>query len=853
MKNQKSFFFCATLCFAVLGGNSHGSDITVSDIATLQSVIDNCSPGDRIFLSDNVHRPDYTIVLTNGITLAGSSFTNCVIKPTGNRRVIEISGTGSCISNITITGGSMTLSTKDERASGIVLNGGVVSHCMISNNVTSGSGQAIRGAGICVIDGIVELSIVAENKNSNQYSFGSGVYIEGGMLRDCLIKGNTQNKNLYGGGICMRGGTVSHCVVTGNSAYCGGGISLGGNSTYGPKASILVDRCLVYGNTASNNGGGIASVSAAKVNNVQYKWTLRQTTVANNSCTYSKGGAGGINIQFLDSVSSCESCIFADNNQTFDDGSDGYPNWSRSTSITVSNLAKKFKNCLFGNGSAALGTDSISGSAAFESLVKNDYHLKSASDAINNALDSANVTADLDGNAVIDGLPDIGCYEANFANDPFSCSILYSASSIFEGASVSLSATPVNQPAGVSIRYVWTLTDGGDNTVQAQGVSATATLTNAAVYSVSIRAYNNDTSELLTETFGESTIRIYPPVVYANPGDDIADIAADLADGQRLIIAEGTYESATTISVSANASVEGAGLDRTVISFTSTDKSFRIRGMNTRVSGVTIRGGRSSGSEDVVWVEHGTLTESRITQCIVENAEYGNNALKIDAGALVECCIIDHNTNRTSRGKTAWTYSRASAAVVNGTMRNCLIHSNYSAASEGTVYVKGTMENCTVVNNINNGNTMEAVALMLGNNATIRNTVAARNLSPNWTTNHVDNIHNVTIQPTGSPPNWVAQGMHSGSYLASASYNCWGESPETYGTHCADGSKISFINPEGGNWRIGVNSSCRDAGVYRSWMEDAIDLAGQPRIFHEIVDIGCYENQSMPHTVLMLR
>ena len=68
-----------------------------------------------------------------------------------------------------------------------------------------------------------------------------------------------------------------------------------------------------------------------------------------------------------------------------------------------------------------------------------------------------------------------------------------------------------------------------------------------------------------------------------------------------------------------------------------------------------------------------------------------------------------------------------------------------------------------------------------------------------------------------------------------------------------DGSKISFVNPGNGNWHIGVNSSCRDAGLNESWMVDAIDLAGKPRVFHGVVDIGCYENQSMPHTVLMVR
>ena len=842
------------MLFAVFGSTRY-----VENAATIQAMIDASSPGDIITLADNLYRPDYTIFLSNGVTLAGSSFTNCVIKPSGNRRVIEIIGEGSCLSNITITGGSVTPSANGERASGICLDGGIVSHCMVSNNVLNNGSMTHLGVGIYMLDGLIENSIITGNSLPHQWSYGAGIYMENGLVRNCTVSNNSHGgSNSFGGGIATLGGTISHCVIFGNAANYGGGICFAKYNA-GLKADVLVDRCLIYGNTGRTSGGGVASYNGNKVNNVQHKWTMRHTTVAKNNCTRNAAvSPGGLFMRVSATVGSCESCIFADNSQTYNDESEvGRPNWCNDTTVTTAttnNLAKVFHNCLFGNGSFALGSDSISGNAAFESLANNDYHLTAASDAVDNGLVSDNVTDDLDGNAVTDGKPDIGCFEANFANDPFSCSITYSAASVFEGATVSLSAAPVNPPAGVTIRYVWTLTDGGDNTVQAQGLSATATLANVAVYSVTLRAYNNDTDELLTETTGESTIRIYPPVVYAYPGDDIADFAADLVDGQRLILAEGTYQTAKTVSVMANATVEGAGIDRTVIAFTSQDKSFRIRAMNAHVSGITVRGCRSSGSTDSVWVEHGTLADSRITQCIVENAQHGYTALQIDAGALVERCIIDHNTNSTSRGLNAWTYSRASAAVVVGTMRNCLIHHNYSAASEGTVSVKGVMENCTVVDNLNNGGTLEAVAMMLGNNATIRNTVAARNLSPNWTTNHVE-TSTLETPMQGSPPNWAADGKRVTAFMATSQNNCWGESPETYGTHCADGSGISFCNPENGDWRIRSNSSCRDAGVLNAtWMTvDAIDLAGKPRVFHDAVDIGCYENQGSPSTVIMLR
>ena len=826
---------------------SFGGVYQANDAATLQTVIESHHAGDRIVLADNIYRPDYTLYLTNGVTLAGSSFTNCVIKPTGKHRVIEISGEDSRLENITITGGSVTPSADGERASGICINGGTVSHCMVSNNVLISGAKSHLGVGIYMLNGIIEDSIITANTLPQQWSHGAGIYMENGTVRRCVISGNSQpGSNSFGGGICAVGGTISHCVISGNSANYGGGLCLG-KYTAGLLAPVLVDRCLIYGNTARTTGGGIASRSSSTS-----KWTMRHTTVAKNTCTYSSGGPGGIHFNNSGVVGFCESCIFADNTQTYDAGTAGYPNWDNNTKdATTNNLAKVMRNCLFGNGSFPLGAASISGNAAFESLANNDFHLTAISDAVDAGLVSGNVTDDLDGNAVTDGKPDIGCYEANFASAPFSCAISYAAASLFEGTSVSLSATPVNPPDGVTVRYVWTLADGGTNSVEVLGLSATATIANAGSYTVTLRAYDNDGGALLFETTGETSVRIYPRTIYAYPGDDLASIVSGLVNGQTLILDEGIFETTKTIAVNANATVVGAGIDRTIIAFTSENKLFKLQQMEARVSDLTIRGGRTSGSDPVVSVPHGVLCDVRITQCKVNGATYGYSVLNVTEDGLVERCILDHNTNTTTKGNTPWVYTRGGTALVSGKMRNCLLHHNY-ADTDATVAVSdGRMENCTIVDNLNVAPSIEAVAVMMKGNAVVRNTLVARNESPNWTTNVNDTGYALTgSMPVGSPPSWVQKGN-----TASASHNCWGESPETYGSNCADGSRISFSNPEAGDWRIRANSSCRDAGrLNADWMtEDAIDLAGNPRVFHGAVDIGCYENQGSPSTVLMLQ
>ena len=774
----------------------------VDDIALLQTVIESCSAGDRIVLDDGLHRPAYTIYLTNGVTLTGSSAENCIIKPKDSRRVLYMSGAASCISNITITGGSISSGS----GAGIYMANGIVTHCIVSNNQTTGS-------------------------------------------------------NTYGGGILAGGGTVTHTVIAYNTGkYGGGGMIFGGYNTQ-LAANLLVNRCLVFGNSAGSYGGGGIYAYAVKNGGAGGKtWTMRNTTIAQNKTTGTAVG-GGIRFQTYVPIAAVENCIFQNNSEATERSSNGYPDWQRENG-TVANYQSVMRNCLFASGVTTLGSNPVSGDAAFKSLANNDYHLSMTSDAIDAGYVSANVTTDLDDNAVTDGQPDIGCYEFDLASEPFSCVLDYSASSMFEGATVSLAATPVNPPAGVTLRYVWTLSDGDENVITATGAETTATLSSVGFYSVTLRVYDDGTDELLLETVGETTLPIYVRELYATPADNVAAIMDGLVEGQILHLAAGTYPIASSASIKFGAAVIGAGRDATILDLGQHDYAINVNHIRASMTGVTVKGGKTA--THCLKVTGGTLTDARVTGCWIRNG----NSVSTEAshaplwvsGGIADRIVIDHNTNTTSTARApTWIYPNVSGVALNGggTLRNSLVCHNYSDASscDGTVMVGshisggGTVLNCTVADNVNDGNTSESVAVLANNGSAIRNTIVARNSSPNWT--NTTRPHASQNYPcVSSAPNW-ARRSDAGSY--SASYNCWGESAETYGTPCADGAKISFINPAGGNWRIGVNSSCRDAGLNDTWMATAIDLAGNPRIFHDIVDLGCYENQSRPTTVIMLR
>ena len=781
----------ATLAATLAASASFAADVpftTADSIATLQHVIEGCSEGDRVLLGDGLYEPDYTIYLTNGVTLVGTGAANCAIRPTGSHRAVYMDGASSGLANLTVTGGKMTSGW--QHGAGILMLNGTVSRCVVSNNAA------------------------------------------------------TVN-NSFGGGIMACGGTITHSVIVKNSTLNdGGGLYLG---DYGHKTlvnPVLIDRCLVAENTANGKGGGIFTYAGAGGNPI----VIRHTTVANNTA----GNIGGIFVNSIGTIGTVESCIFADNVQTVAGTQTGQPNWQIGNNAT----STKFTNCLFGNDSATTGVDPVSGDAVFKSLARGDYHLSATSDAIDAGLVSGNVTADLDGNAVTDGAPDIGCYEFDLAAEPFSCILDYSASSIFEGASVSLSATAVNPPAGVTLRYEWTVSDGGDNVLSATGAQTGVTLANPGVYTVTLRLYDAATGDLLLETVGETTLPIYAQTLYARPGDDLTAICAGLVDGQRLILSDGTFPITAKTSINAGVEVVGAGRDATILQLAAQNVTLDVSHIFSSLSGVTIRGGNSTGGRHVVTVQRGALRDSRITQCGVYGATYGYSPLFIESGGLVERCIIDNNTNSTTKGMNTWTYVRAGAVQVkNGTLRNCLVHHNYAAATEGTVFIgannggDGLVENCTIVDNLNEGATLEAVAVLIGNGGILRNTLIARNSSPNWTSTTTDTVANQT--PAASAPSWA---VRSAAWTQRAFNNCFGESPLTYGDACAAGSTILFREPEADDWRLRVGSSCRDAGLLQPWMTSAaIDLEGLPRLFGGGVDIGCYENQALLHTLLMVK
>src|SRR5581483_4199095 len=100
--------------------------------------------------------------------------------------------------------------------------------------------------------------------NTEQAGGGEGCDTASATVYNCILSGNVANDN--GGGII--GGTLSNCTLLNNSAqYSGGGAS-----------SSILNNCFIYKNATTTGGGGAVNS------------TLENCTVVSNFCQFQGGG-----------------------------------------------------------------------------------------------------------------------------------------------------------------------------------------------------------------------------------------------------------------------------------------------------------------------------------------------------------------------------------------------------------------------------------------------------------------------------------------------------------------------------------------------------------------------------------
>lgn len=219
-----------------------------------------------------------------------------------------------------------------------------------------------------------------------------------------------------------------------------------------------------------------------------------------------------------------------------------------------------------------------------------------------------------------------------------------------------------------------------------------------------------------------------------------------------------------------------------------------------------------------------------VVQCTFASNRYasGGGAISMGHGMTADRCIVKHNYAGSHGGGVYF-------AAGGSTIRNSLIAGNESVQYGGGIYIyantaNNSIENCTIVGNksqLSGG----AGGLWLqdgGTIAAVTNSIILFNIDGGTYSNY-----------------W----NHSGANRIA--YSCTMPAP----SGGLDGGGNTNVNPlfisagsdHGTNHVMGdlqlqSGSPCKDKGTNMSWMADAVDLGGNPRITAMIVDMGAYES-----------
>ncbi|MDD5676775.1 MAG: right-handed parallel beta-helix repeat-containing protein [Kiritimatiellae bacterium] len=248
---------------------------------------------------------------------------------------------------------------------------------------------------------------------------------------------------------------------------------------------------------------------------------------------------------------------------------------------------------------------------------------------------------------------------------------------------------------------------------------------------------------------------------------------------------------------------------------------------------------------------------SRISNYSAASYSHGGGGIAITKGTVRNCQIINNMTTNTQ----ARSYARGGGMHISGIclVENCVIRGNrligrlynYGGGGVASYANGGVLRNCLITENIAtvDGGGISSGPVNLAGGLAVQNcTIASNNangighgggfsIEPSATgTNIFENtiIYQNTAAVSGS--NWDGT---TGFTLTNC---CTAPTNSLPGSDNVDDDPL-FINAIN-DFHLSNRSPCINAGIYRDWMTNAVDLDGRSRIsarYLNVVDIGAYE------------
>lgn len=747
----------------------------------LHQAVAEAADGDTVLLSNGVHNVPTNVVVTNAVEIRGFlGATNTIVRRslTGAYRVFTLSNSAAVLDGLTITNG---YAETGHAGGGVLMTNGLVRNCLIFGN---SGGANISGAGIaCLGSGVVQ-NCLFENNRQGDYN-GAAVYIgAGARVENCVMRYNYGRR---GSGAHVAGGTLRNCLIHDNQdALTVGGVYA--------QAGSRIENCTIVNNIGITCGGLMLNGAATSINNIVYF----NSSGADANC--SNMGSG----------------------------------WSYAHCCTLP---------------AMPGASNTAADPQFANAAAKDFRLLAGSPCIDSGSNMPWMAAatDLDGRPRVAGAAvDMGAYE--FSAGALVCNPIGAPPLVaYQSNRVSFTASVAGTNL-TGLYYMWDFRNTGSYDTQGADKQTVTNLYGPGRYTVRL-VVTNAAGEVAS-CVKTNYVKVGPAVVYVakdgahlepftnwpTAATNLHHAVAVASDGSTVLLTNGMYDLTNTLLITDGirlTSVAGATNTHIVGKYSPPFRVLFVSHSNAVIDGLTLRNGLDYDGGGVYiasagTVQHCVIASNRnqgnrsgagvymqsggvLRNCVIHNntmGDYNGGGVYLAGGGLVENCIIASNSAGYAGG----------VGNNGGIVRNCLIVSNRTSRPDSgggvRVWTGGLMENCTVVCNTSPA----SCGGLRTDGGTVRNCIVWSNTAP-------------------LSANWS-------NALAGAvwEYTCAWPLPTGTG-NIADEPR--FLAWESNDFRLGAASPCVDKGTNQPWMAGAGDLGGNMRIIKRVVDMGAYERNSV--------
>lgn len=839
-------------------GEKYGANIYMQN-----GLVDSCtvSNGDG-YEGGEIYMTGGTVtnctILANGVTrgsgggvyMTGGTVTDCEIDGTGG----TMSYHGGCIymkngtvRNTTCRNGTCTFA--NNRCGGnVYMENGTLQNVTLRNGTAAGQGGNLY-VKVGTIHGLTCEDGTAAGNGGNIYmedaativegairrgtatSKGGNVYMGNGTLQDLEISGGVLTGNVTdgegGGNIFWNNGRISRCSITGGkltgtTSLRGGGI----NCVYTTNDNVtrVLEDCLLSEN---ENAAIFCNRSFATYN-----------------CSFISNAGASVNSWNPITLNFANCVIFGNTNSTGQTHA-----WTGNRPV-IKNVATDDTSLSNTEGYVAITASD------FVDYASGNYRPAAKGKLVDAGIADERADAsdkDLDGNKRLSEGIDIGCYEYQHPNMTVSFSVpVFDVG--YAPATATFTASAENAPGDVAF-YV----DFGDGTLATYTETEISHVYSASgTYTISVTAVSGvERSKPMTRT-----VKIVDKVQRVGEGGHATIQAAvdESVDGCDVVLAAGTYEVTSPIVVDKAVTVRGEGtaVVRNTTAATSGSTNHRVMEISggALVTGLVLENGSVfngyGGCIDV--------TAATVSNCVIrggtatrgDTGNVGGGGVSLRSNAVLTHCYV---TNNVVTGTSTGNGDNAGGAIFIHndnkpvSILNTLVAGNRYVCTEGAAAKSGAagilfgganenslVENCTIAaNTVEGALSNDSAALhctswsvTFRNNAIAGNFETAKGESGTNTSAKIDTAH----CPTSYTVTDDVEPLNANCFVSTV-----GE---------------MFKNFARGDYRPKTKGSLFNTGTTPS-VSVAVDLAGNPRVMFDAIDIGCYECQTKPGFAIVVR